>query len=183
MGWFVPRSIVVVGALVAGACSDAAQDSTQQGEAVTATTAVALDEDEQQPEGPAVLPVREWTSFRPDPLNPEIGAEFEVTFLGSWETRSRSVGWSLAPCDADGPCGAVTHYLTPSTGGYGCADCPRVITVDMDREVDDIAISGIGPDTLALPADIDPGPYQLCVEVRDGELCEVIDVLAANPQE
>lgn len=43
--------------------------------------------------------------------------------------------------------------------------------------VDDIAIGGPGPDTLVLPDGLEPGVYELCVEVRGGlERCERIDV-------
>jgi hypothetical protein len=91
------------------------------------------------------------------------------------EDAVRGVAWSLAPAQGS-PSDGGPFLLTAAAAGY---DSPGVLSWTDDERtfgVDDIAISGVGPDVVRVPEVVEAGEWRLCNGLRSDTYCTTIEV-------
>lgn len=120
-----------------------------------------------------VEPASAGAELRPDlvvvtPDLAEPGTEIEVTFA---EPYDRGVAWTITTGDG----ATELYWLTASAEGYGGA--PSWVPAGTDGwGVDDIGISGTGPDRLVVPDTIAAGEYHLCTANAVVDVCGLLVV-------
>jgi hypothetical protein len=166
-------SAAVLVALIAAGCGDD-NDSTADTTARATTTAAARHTSDStgqsDPASTATTPSPSGSEVDDEratedpqqvlatPSSASPGDTIELSFMGDQE---RGTLWEMRRIEG----GAVNEpefFLTVASDGYDCPLCPTWVDSAGDVEVEDIALTGRGPDIILVPTSATDGVYRLC---------------------
>jgi hypothetical protein len=125
------------------------------------------------PSTPEPWPVDPEAQMRPEamgvePAHARPGDVVSVTYAEGWD---RGILYAIDR-EAEGAWVRMALMISDTNGGRPSWFRPD----DMDAAVEAVGVGGTGPDHIAIPDIIEPGPYRICTANAGTNICVPFDV-------